>query len=224
MKKIFLTTVVALFSFAASAQFLVATELSKTDDGEGGESYSIEGLTNNMAFGYEVMDKIIIGITMKDATVNTEEVIGSAEQLAILLGDELSPANGGLDGILGDDPLTTTIDESADDVAAVLAAAGDVREYAAATDSVSFKENGTVVADMQIFVRYAISDDMYLQVTTPMSTEEGYNGNDHMRIGAGYSFNVWGDVNAEFNYSLKVNGGDDGDRGGQMGIGVSLNF
>ena len=70
MKKLFLTTVVALFSFAASAQFLVATELSKTDDGEGGESYSIEGLTNNMAFGYEVMDKITIGITMKDATTD----------------------------------------------------------------------------------------------------------------------------------------------------------
>ena len=74
MKKLFLTTVVALFSFAASAQFLVATELSKTDDGEGGESYSIEGLTNNMSFGYEVMDKITIGITMKDATTNTAAV------------------------------------------------------------------------------------------------------------------------------------------------------
>ena len=74
MKKLFLTTVVALFSFAASAQFLVATELSKTDDGEGGESYSIEGLTNNMAFGYEVMDKITIGITMKDATTNTAAI------------------------------------------------------------------------------------------------------------------------------------------------------
>ena len=70
MKKLFLTTLVALFSLGASAQFLVATELSKTDDGEGGESYSIEGLTNNMSFGYEVMDKITIGITMKDATTD----------------------------------------------------------------------------------------------------------------------------------------------------------
>ena len=208
MKKLFLTTVVALFSFAASAQFLVATELSKTDDGEGGESYSIEGLTNNMSFGYEVMDKITIGITMKDATVNTEEVIGNA---AINEGDVLVPGNDGPDGVAG----------TADDVPPVLAGAGDVL---AAVDSVSFKENGTVVADMQIFVRYAVSDNMFIQLTTPMSTEDGYNGNDHMRVGAGYAFNIWGDVNAEFNYSMKVNGGEDGDRNGKMGIGLSMTF
>ena len=188
MKKLFLTTVVALFSFAASAQFLVATELSKTDDGEGGESYSIEGLTNNMSFGYEVMDKITIGITMKDATRNTAEIPGvyadstyAAENPPTIEGDTLTA-------------------------------------YAAEV------EDGTVVADMQIFVRYAVSDNMFVQVTTPMSTEEGFNGNDYMRVGAGYAFNIWGDVNAEFNYSMKVNGGDDGDRGGKMGIGLSMTF
>ena len=187
MKKLFLTTVVALFSFAASAQFLVATELSKTDDGEGGESYSIEGLTNNMAFGYEVMDKITIGITMKDATTNTAAVEG-------VYADSTYQANNG--GNIGD-----TVTFAADEV-----------------------EDGTVVSDMQIFVRYAISDNMFLQVTTPMGAEEGYNGNDYMRVGAGYSFNVWGDVNAEFNYSMKVNGGEEGDRSGKMGIGVSMTF
>ena len=99
MKKLFLTTVVALFSFAASAQFLVATELSKTDDGEGGESYSIEGLTNNMSFGYEVMDKITIGITMKDATTNTPAVAGvyadsawAANNIGSTIGDTLTLA------------------------------------------------------------------------------------------------------------------------------------
>ena len=196
MKKLFLTTVVALFSFAASAQFLVATELSKTDDGEGGESYSIEGLTNNMSFGYEVMDKITIGITMKDATIDRQEVIGSA---AIAIGDLLNDTTGGV-------------------------APNYAAQASDAVDSVSFKEDGTVVADMQIFVRYAISNEMFLQVTTPMSAEEGYNGNDYMRIGGGYAFNVWGDVNAEFTYSMKVNGGDDGDRGGKMGIGLSMKF
>ena len=183
MKKLFLTTVVALFSFAASAQFLVATELSKTDDGEGGESYSIEGLTNNMSFGYEVMDKITIGITMKDATTAQEQVDSAAA---------ITGWNG------------------ADSIDAV--------------DYVAYDEDGQVVADMQIFLRYAISDEMFIQVTTPMSAEEGYNGNDYMRVGAGYAFNVWGDVNAEFNYSMKVNGGEDGDRGGKMGIGISMKF
>ena len=188
MKKLFLTTLVALFSFAASAQFLVATELSKTDDGEGGESYSIEGLTNNMSFGYEVMDKITIGITMKDATTNTAAVAG-------VYADSTSVANAG-SGTIGD---TLTV------------ASGEI-------------EDGTIVADMQVFVRYAISDNMFLQVTTPMGAEEGENGNDHMRVGAGYSFNIWGDVNAEFNYSMKVNGGEDGERNGKMGIGVSMKF
>ena len=87
-----------------------------------------------------------------------------------------------------------------------------------------FVEDGDVVADMQIFVRYAVSDNMFVQLVTPMSTEDQYNGNDYMRIGGGYSFNVWGDVNAEFTYSMKVNGGTDGDRGGKMGIGVSMKF
>ena len=190
MKKLFLTTVVALFSFAASAQFLVATELSKTDDGEGGESYSIEGLTNNMSFGYEVMDKITIGITMKDATTNTAAVIGVDSTFTI--DTNVTPSTSTYNG-----------------------------DYVGAADEV---EDGTVVADMQIFVRYAVSDNMFVQLTTPMSTEEGFNGNDYMRVGAGYAFNIWGDVNAEFNYSMKVNGGDDGDRGGKMGIGLSMKF
>mgnify|MGYP001327631750 CR=1 FL=1 len=150
MKKLFLTTVVALFSLAASAQFLVATEISKTDDGEGGESYSIEGLTNNMSFGYEVMDKITIGITMKDATTDHAAT------------DSTWTAN-----------AAPSVDSTYD--------AGSYTE---------FDEDGDVVADMQIFVRYAISDDMYLQVTTPMSTEEGYNGNDHMRIGICILYNL----------------------------------
>ena len=192
MKKLFLTTVVALFSFAASAQFLVATELSKTDDGEGGESYSIEGLTNNMSFGYEVMDKITIGITMKDATTNTDAVSYA------FAGDSVDDGSG---NNIWDAGAGDTLTHAADEV-----------------------EDGTVVADMQIFVRYAISDNMFLQLTTPMGAEEGFNGNDYMRVGAGYSFNVWGDVNAEFNYSMKVNGGEEGDRSGKMGIGVSMTF
>ena len=190
MKKLFLTTVVALFSLAASAQFLVATELTKTDDGEGGESYSIEGLTNNMSFGYEVMDKITIGITMKDATMNTAAVAGSDSTFTVDTSDMSSTYNEG--------------------------------SYVGAADEV---EDGTIVSDMQVFVRYAVSDEMFIQVTTPMDSDvEGVSSNDLMRIGAGYTFNVWGDVNAEFNYSMRVNGGDDGDRGGKMGIGLSMNF
>ena len=190
MKKLFLTTVVALFSFAASAQFLVATEISQTTNDEGEESYSIEGLTNNMSFGYEVMDKITIGITMKDATRNTAAVAQ-------------------VDSTFTSDPLDTT------------GLTGTWGGFAAGQDEV---EDGTIVADMQVFVRYAISDNMFLQVVTPMGAEEGENANDHMRVGAGYSFNVWGDVNAEFNYSMKVNGGEDGDRNGKMGIGISMKF
>ena len=177
MKKVFLTAVVALSSLAMSAQsILITTELA--EDAEG--SYSFESLTNNIGIGYEVMDKITIGISMKDATMNT---------------------------------------------AAVDAVAADSAAGIVAVDAVDAIEDGTIVSEMQIFARYAVSDDLFVQMMAPMSSDiEGVNANDLMRVGVGYKFNVWNDVNAEFSYSMLVSENGDADRKGQMAVGVSMGF
>ena len=67
-----------------------------------GDEYRVMGLT------YNVNDDMSIHVA---STTYNDKIELTA----------LVPANGGADGILGDDPLTTTVDEGADDVAAVAA-------------------------------------------------------------------------------------------------------
>ena len=59
MKKIILTTMVALFCLSASAQFRV---MSNVNTPEEGESWSTDSFTNNLGFGYQVNDKVMVGV------------------------------------------------------------------------------------------------------------------------------------------------------------------
>ena len=187
MKKLFLTSVVLLSGLFASAQFLVTTELAKDDE----DKYSLSSLTTNLGFGYEVMDKITIGLSMKDATVNTPATDA-------VLADSAHVANNG--GLIGD-------------------------TLSAATDEI---EDGTVISDMQVFVRYAVSDNLFLQVTTPMGSDDpATSAQDLMRIGAGYAFDTgFNGIHVEASYSMLLRGSDggDGDKKSKMNIGLSMKF
>ena len=59
MKKIILTTVVALICLSASAQFRV---MSNVNTPEEAESWSVDSFTNNLVVGYQVNDKFMVGL------------------------------------------------------------------------------------------------------------------------------------------------------------------
>ena len=59
MKKTILTTVVALFCLSASAQFSVMSSISQPSDNE---TWNIDNFTNNMGFGYQVSDNVMLGV------------------------------------------------------------------------------------------------------------------------------------------------------------------
>ena len=59
MKKIILTTVVALICLSASAQFRV---MSNVNTPEEAESWSVDSFTNNLGVGYQVNDKFMVGL------------------------------------------------------------------------------------------------------------------------------------------------------------------
>ena len=59
MKKTLLTTIIALCTLVASAQFSVMTTIEQPADGE---SWGSENFTNNMAVGYQFNDKMMVGI------------------------------------------------------------------------------------------------------------------------------------------------------------------
>ena len=59
MKKTILTTVVALFCLSASAQFSVMSSVSQPSDNE---TWNIDNFTNNMGFGYQVSDNVMLGV------------------------------------------------------------------------------------------------------------------------------------------------------------------
>ena len=59
MKKAILTTVVALFCVGASAQFRVMSNVNQPSDNE---TWNIDNFTNNMGFGYQVSDNVMLGV------------------------------------------------------------------------------------------------------------------------------------------------------------------
>ena len=59
MKKTILTTVVALFCLSASAQFSVMSSVSQPSDNE---TWNVDNFTNNMGFGYQVSDNVMVGV------------------------------------------------------------------------------------------------------------------------------------------------------------------
>ena len=59
MKKIILTTVVALFCFSADAQYRVMSNINEPSDGE---SWGVDNFTNNIGIGYQVNKDIMVGV------------------------------------------------------------------------------------------------------------------------------------------------------------------
>ena len=59
MKKTILTTMIALFCLSASAQFSVMTSVSTPLEAEG---WNMDSITNNIALGYQVNDKVMVGV------------------------------------------------------------------------------------------------------------------------------------------------------------------
>jgi hypothetical protein len=59
MKKIILTAVIALFTLAASAQVTVMSSVSQPSDAE---TWGFDNLTNDMGVGYQLSDKVMVGL------------------------------------------------------------------------------------------------------------------------------------------------------------------
>ena len=60
MKKILLTAALAFATIIASAQFSILTSVNMPDEGE---EWSVNNLTDNIGIGYQVNDKLIVGLT-----------------------------------------------------------------------------------------------------------------------------------------------------------------
>ena len=74
-------------------------------------------------------------------------------------------------------------------------------------------------ASYDIFVRYSFGEGMW--ATLQMPTEDA---TDNMKIGVGYSFNVWNDLYLEPSYTFPVNEDASGEREGKLNFGVAYRF
>ena len=59
MKKSILTTVIALLCFSASAQLRVMSNIEQPADSE---SWAVESFTNSIGVGYDLNDKVMVGM------------------------------------------------------------------------------------------------------------------------------------------------------------------
>jgi len=59
MKKMFLTMALALIAMVSSAQFMVVTTMDQPADGE---QWEVSNLTNNIGVGYQMNDKMTLGV------------------------------------------------------------------------------------------------------------------------------------------------------------------
>ena len=59
MKKTLLTTLIALCTLVTSAQFSVMTTINQPEEGE---KWGSEALTENLAIGYQLNEKIMVGV------------------------------------------------------------------------------------------------------------------------------------------------------------------
>ena len=160
MKNLFLTAVLAMSTLVASAQFMVVT----TYDGD--QEETIDMLTANLGFGYQVMDGITVGIVRS---------LGS-------------------DAVDGDSTATPAI---------------------AAVDAV---DDG-----YELFLRYDLGNYMEGAYATLQAPTEDMS--DNMKIGVGFSFNVWNALYLEPNYTMPVSEDEvTGDREGTFNIGMGYRF
>ena len=70
-----------------------------------------------------------------------------------------------------------------------------------------------------VFARYYWNDNVYLTASGPASAEF----TDHMKLGAGYSFNAWNSLYVEPSYTMSLKEVN-GDRGGAFNLGVAFRF
>ena len=59
MRKIILTSVIALFCLSASAQFRVMSNVNTPDEGA---SWSVDNFTNNLGVGYQLNNDVMVGL------------------------------------------------------------------------------------------------------------------------------------------------------------------
>ena len=159
MKNLFLTAVLAISTLVASAQFMVVT----TYDGD--QEETIDMLTANLGFGYQVMEGITVGIVRS---------LGS-------------------DAVDGDSTATPSI---------------------AAVDAVD--------DSYELFLRYDLGNYMEGAYATLQAPTEDMS--DNMKIGVGFSFNVWNALYLEPNYTMPVSEDEAGDREGTFNIGMGYRF
>ena len=83
-----------------------------------------------------------------------------------------------------------------------------------------------VINEMQFFARYYHTENLFLQLMTPYSTDdEGISATDLARVGAGYSFNIWNNLNVEAGYSMLIKADPTNeDRKGKGTVGLSMTF
>ena len=72
-----------------------------------------------------------------------------------------------------------------------------------------------------LWARYNIAKVEGAYASLEMPTEDG---SDNMRIGLGFTFNVWQGLNIEPNYSMPTSEDDNGDREGTFNLGLSYRF
>ena len=70
-----------------------------------------------------------------------------------------------------------------------------------------------------MFLRYLWQENIYVLLSMP--TEEA---TDNMKIGIGYSFNVWNSLYIEPNYNMPLSEDASGDREGDFNLGLSYRF
>ena len=72
--------------------------------------------------------------------------------------------------------------------------------------------------EYNLFGRYYFND-MYVSLQTPTDSMT-----DNLKLGAGYSYNVWKSLYIEPNYSMPMKEDADGNREGEFKLGVAYNF
>jgi len=74
-----------------------------------------------------------------------------------------------------------------------------------------------------LWARYNIPqvDGGYVSLSMPTNSDDDDSG---MRVGLGFSFNVWKGLSVEPNYTMPTSEDDNGDREGSFNIGLSYTF
>lgn len=80
-------------------------------------------------------------------------------------------------------------------------------------------EDGKETYDMWARYNLPAIDGGYLSLTMPSNDSD----DDGMRLGIGFSFNVWNGLHIEPNYTMNASDGDDG-RDGNFNFGLSYKF